>query len=832
MTGNGETLTATTCNAGTSLDTIVQVACDCGLSCVAGNDDSGCASTGASEVSWCSQPGKIYKLSVGDYSADAGTFELSVSSDGVPCEMSDSCPNPGACCLSSGECQFVLESDCTGFYRGDYTCEPNLCPPVGACCSYESIVCTLAPEDHCLGFLDRFHSGLTCDQAHCFDFGACCLPSGQCFVTYEEVCILNGGVFAGSSTSCDPNLCPQPIGSCCLDDNCQSEVTEADCAGSWTEGGSCIPDPCTAPANDSCETATALSICDSALVSNVSAADDVTPECEVDGSTIDTPTHGVWYSVVGNGQTLTATTCNGGTLVDTRIQVFCECDSSLPCMTGNDDSNELGCDLPDGSFYKSTVSWCAESGRTYYLIVGAYSDGEYGAIELSVSADGNTCAAPACAVPSNDTCDVAQPLAVGDTVTASTLHAVDDSDGFCGTHPSLQDLWYEVTGNGETLTASTCNPGTDIDTILQVACDCGLDCVAGDDDSCPASRASVVSWCSQAGKNYKVSVGGYDGAGPIELSVTSDGTPCNTSDNCPVPGACCMPSGECQVVLEADCTGAYQGNSTSCDPNKCPQPIGACCTGGLCFGTTRAECDGDYKGDGTVCSVEICAQSGACCLHDGTCTITSPFTCTVGLRGNFRGVDTTCEDPCPVRQLVSSSPAHCTIDARVPFPPNQPTQRQGFQSIQLQFDGLAGSTEDGPEDFTVSHVPATVLPAPPTIESVDIVADTATIQFDVPIHPGYWTCVRHNISGQQRCIGFLPADVNSSRAAVPSDILDLVDNLNGVHVPPLQLHQCDIDRSNLCAPADIMGEVDLLNGVNAYPNANGTQLELCPPTAP
>ena len=61
----------------------------------------------------------------------------------------------------------------------------------------------------------------------------------------------------------------------------------------------------------------------------------------------------------------------------------------------------------------------------------------------------------------------------------------------------------------------------------------------------------------------------------------------------------------------------------------------------------------------------------------------------------------------------------------------------------------------------------------------------------------------------------------------PVDILELIDNLNGVRVPALLLNQCDIDRSNLCAPADILSEIDLLNGANGWPVQNGKSLPIC-----
>ena len=61
----------------------------------------------------------------------------------------------------------------------------------------------------------------------------------------------------------------------------------------------------------------------------------------------------------------------------------------------------------------------------------------------------------------------------------------------------------------------------------------------------------------------------------------------------------------------------------------------------------------------------------------------------------------------------------------------------------------------------------------------------------------------------------LPADVNASRISTVSDLLDLIDNLNGVG-DPLAMWQCDIDRDNQCLLSDLTAEIDLLLGVGTF----------------
>jgi hypothetical protein len=176
---------------------------------------------------------------------------------------------------------------------------------------------------------------------------------------------------------------------------------------------------------------------------------------------------------------------------------------------------------------------------------------------------------------------------------------------------------------------------------------------------------------------------------------------------------------------------------------------------------------------------------------------------------------------------VSSNPPHCAIDARIPFTGGVPANVAGFTSITLTFDGTAGTAADSAGDYTIQQFPAGT---PSVIQGVVIGGVTATITFTQPIQTRRWTCVLHNASNTRACLGYLPADANGDRTAAPVDILDIIDNLNGVTNPALPIYQCDVDRSALCAPADILTEIDLLNGASGFPVANGTTLLVCPST--
>ena len=86
------------------------------------------------------------------------------------------------------------------------------------------------------------------------------------------------------------------------------------------------------------------------------------------------------------------------------------------------------------------------------------------------------------------------------------------------------------------------------------------------------------------------------------------GTTCG-SVNCSNPdptGACCTGT-TCSITTEANCSGSYLGNDTTCSGDPCaPDPTGACCIGTSCVIATEAGCSGAYQGDGSSCGAETC----------------------------------------------------------------------------------------------------------------------------------------------------------------------------------------------------------------------------------
>jgi hypothetical protein len=61
-------------------------------------------------------------------------------------------------------------------------------------------------------------------------------------------------------------------------------------------------------------------------------------------------------------------------------------------------------------------------------------------------------------------------------------------------------------------------------------------------------------------------------------------------------------------------------------------------------------------------------------------------------------------------------------------------------------------------------------------------------------------------------LGFLPADVDKSLVSTASDVLYIIDVLNGIVGDLNDLASCDVDRSGACVASDILRVIDLLNG--------------------
>jgi hypothetical protein len=95
---------------------------------------------------------------------------------------------------------------------------------------------------------------------------------------------------------------------------------------------------------------------------------------------------GVWFTVIGTGNTMTASTCNDGNSAtgsadyDTKISIYCaDCDDPT-CVAGLDDTS--GC-----NGFSTKLSWASRKGAEYLVLVHGFSSAT-GDFNLAILDDG------------------------------------------------------------------------------------------------------------------------------------------------------------------------------------------------------------------------------------------------------------------------------------------------------------------------------------------------------------------------------------------------------------------------------------------------------------
>lgn len=259
-----------------------------------------------------------------------------------------------------------------------------------------------------------------------------------------------------------------------------------------------------APPNDECSTAFPIACGETASGSTTDAMPDEALNC---GTTIGAP--GVWYHLVGTGAMVTATTCPDNSY-DTKLNVYVGDCGTITCVAGNDDVM--------GGVLCSVVTWAAQNGVSYYILVQGYN-GAVGDFDLAVT----------CAPLTEDVCEGALPAACGQTMNGNTDGMTEDTAPTCGTDITAPGMWYTIEGTDAQITVTTC-PDNNYDTKLNVysgSCD-DLVCVGGNDDIVGGVLCSSVTFQATVGTTYYVLVQGYDGeTGEFDLAITclSCGTP-------------------------------------------------------------------------------------------------------------------------------------------------------------------------------------------------------------------------------------------------------------------------------------------------------------------
>jgi len=457
VTGTGDTITVSLC--GSSYDTKLHVYCgtDCdNLFCAAGIDDF-CGLQ--SQVDFCSTAGQTYWILVEGFAGSQGSFTMSVTDDGF------ACGSPARCSPIVIECQKsdVIEGEfeATGgcgtpvdFFNGGCNSVPEVYSYNLAC---GDTVCGTAAFDG--SFRDTDWYWVHTDTATQFDW--CMIESA--FDWQILIIDMNAGC-AGLSipgfnvgTAGTSGCATAIVGPGDYVMWMGSQFTAPfDCPGGYRASLTCSK--AVLPKNDDCANAQAIGVPSSTLGSNQGALAD--PQATNCGGLGFGP--GVWYTISGTGNTVTATTCSPNTFMDTQMIVYCGsgCDS-LFCVTSNDDDgvcSEPGFSPPE---WRSTVTFCTAPGTTYWIFVQGFG-GSQGDFELIVSDDGFPCSdVPACEPctlkcsgnpEGEDDCGVPVDTTNGGCNSVPPVFTnINCGDTFCGTGAfdgGFRDTdWYQFTND-------------------------------------------------------------------------------------------------------------------------------------------------------------------------------------------------------------------------------------------------------------------------------------------------------------------------------------------------------------------------------------------------
>jgi hypothetical protein len=418
-----------------------------------------------------------------------------------------------------------------------------------------------------------------------------------------------------------------------------------------------------------------------------------------------------------------------------------------------------------------------------------------------------------------------------------------------------RDVWYEWTSTcSGNVVVRTCE-GSAVDT--KIAAYSGTTCptsltnpVACNDDLCGVDLLqSMVVFPASINQKFLIRAGVYPESpgGVMSIEITCGG-PDNESCGIGSSNASCCAGSPTSTPGCADetCCAVV----CACDPFCCEvEWDGDCATNGLgdsgCGATDLCGCESvcGNPSSGSCCTDNApapgCNDDACCeavCACDSFCCDTEwDFNCAGAGFVPGCGAAVLCEDlcgaapSCPTGTVTFTNPPNGAVDARRPHPPGLPNQREGFTVFTL-------TGPPGANASCFSLAETATFGAANTISSVvENPAGTYTVTLSRPITSGAGTSITYTPTSGTAITGCFkshPANVNSDTGAAPVDILDLIDNLNGVRVPPLAIWQCDLDRSGVCLPADIITEIDMLNGANGFIVWNGTSRPVGPGACP
>jgi len=516
-----------------------------------------------------------------------------------------------------------------------------IAPKLGACCS--GGVCTDKLHADCSGTGSYFHGETTrCADVLC-DFGACCLPCGDCNDDYTpEACSAEGGVNHWPTRPCPapPDvevLCPPVTGACCFetpDDPCLERCAD-DCAvqggiyrgdGTTCEPNICkgaccfLPEDCISRRQSVC---TALG----GVYKGDGTKCSLLPPDEGCGGR-----GACCFGFEGSLDNCQGQVDRATCVAEVPGEVFAYLGDGRGCSPCGDLSDYIGCCLPDGTCVNTTVEFCDLD-----WVQGVDVDGD--GVPFTCPA---VCEVRACCYPNGD-CEALTEYACGKR---GGTWSADPGQTFC------------ESGTCDLPTGACCLPGGSCsDGLTGSACSdpMGLNGIyLGDGTVCLPGLEGLecVGACclgepDSQGRTCLDAATGDECTGPIGGIYQGDGSKCDADDCGDNRGACCTKGGVCAFISAVACagiSGSFQGVGTQCEGSTtCPR--GACCLAAGCGTRTAEGCTldgGSYQGDGTVCGPGRC-DLGPCC-KDGICLDRKEEDC-LAENGYFKGGGTCSESP-------------------------------------------------------------------------------------------------------------------------------------------------------------------------------------------
>ncbi len=177
---------------------------------------------------------------------------------------------------------------------------------------------------------------------------------------------------------------------------------------------------------------------------------------------------------------------------------------------------------------------------------------------------------------------------------------------------------------------------------------------------------------------------------------------------------------------------------------------------------------------------------------------------------------------CPNGTVTFVNPPNNAVDARQPHPVNSTTPAQGITTFTV-----TAPTGAGAACWSVCETAS--AGAPIAITNVSEAAGTYTVTLSRPITAGAVTRLTYNANSGPTTGAVIshPGNINGDSTAAPTDILRIIDCLNGLNPAancPWGLLSQDTDRSGVFGPSDILRDIDMLNGADAFIVWNNTSL--------